>query len=115
MWTASETTKLIDSGDVGWPKRTIAYQLRLLDGSVLNDICMTSDADAARQRVVVLAKEARAPKLMIRSGGSVNSGAYYRGNNSFLPCQIEYYAVGLTTAGRAGIPLEFPSRSLTDA
>jgi hypothetical protein len=65
--------------------------------------------------VVVLAEEARVPKLMIRSGGSVKSGAYYLGGNSFLICQIESHAVGLTTARRAVIPLEFPSRSLTDA
>lgn len=55
MWAAGETTKLIDSGEVGWPKRSTTCQLRLLGRSVLNDVCMTSDGDATALRVVVLA------------------------------------------------------------
>jgi deoxycytidine triphosphate deaminase len=110
MWTAGETTKLSDSGDVGWLKRSVTYQPRLLGGSVLKGICMTSDADTTTQRVVVFAEEARVPKLMIRSGGSVKSGAYYRGGNSFPICQIESHVVDLTTTGRAVIQLESASR-----
>jgi hypothetical protein len=68
MWTAGETTKLIDSGEVGWAKRSATCQLRLLGGSVLSDVCMSPDGDATALRVVVLAEEARVPKLMIRSG-----------------------------------------------
>ncbi|MBV8541261.1 MAG: hypothetical protein JO268_12080 [Pseudonocardiales bacterium] len=116
MWPGDEITKLINSDDVGWLKRSITCRLRLLGGSVLtgirmtNGIRMTSDADATTQRVVVLAEEARTPKLMIRSGGGVKSGAYYHGGNSFSIRQTESSAVDLTTAGRAVIPLESASR-----
>ncbi|MGH3865598.1 MAG: dCTP deaminase [Pseudonocardiaceae bacterium] len=106
-------TKLIDSGDVGWPKQSITCQLRLLGGSGRNGNGMTSDVDATTQRVVVLTEEARVPKLMIHSGGSVKSGAYYRGGNSFPICPIEPHAGALTTAGRAVIPLESASRFTT--
>jgi hypothetical protein len=99
------------AADNHWPKWSTMCQLRRLGNPVLNAICVNPASVAALPAAILTLTEAtHATRLMVRSDGGIETGAYYRGGNSYPVDQVEPHAAELLAAGRAVILLEPTNR-----